>query len=154
MPGLTAFIAFKRTGSCSYPDSQSPYIIFHAHYLALQALPYVILYPSNTFSMILMIVLTFIFGSDCSIPISRFPMRVDVNWRCFNVNSCSTHVCGPTTFVIFHFAVIFCYLHIWVKLLTTGLPWQRRSQRMHTQGGRQAWPTCGRGDCAEVEWAE
>ena len=90
-----------------YLDSQSPYIIFQAHCLALHALPYVILYPSHTFSTIRMTVLTFIFGSDCNIPICRFPMRVEVNWRCFVISSCSAQLCEPTIFVIFHFLVIF-----------------------------------------------
>jgi hypothetical protein len=42
----------------------------------------------------------------------------------------------------------------WAKLMTAGPPWQRLPQGMHTQGGRQACPTCRRGDCAKVEWAE
>ena len=33
------FDCIKSTGSCSYPSSQSPYIIFHARCLAFHALP-------------------------------------------------------------------------------------------------------------------
>jgi hypothetical protein len=107
MNGFAAFIALRRTGGCSYLDSQSPYIIFQAHCLALHALPYVILYPSYTFSTIRMIVITFIFSSDCNIPICHFPMRVEVNWRCFVISSCPAQLCEPTIFVIFHFPMIF-----------------------------------------------